>query len=48
MILEDANNIMRAVKGILLSFVYELKHQLKADQKAYRINKNISYYGIGY
>lgn len=48
MIAEDARNIMKAVKGILLIFDYSEKHATISGQSPYKISDKFSYYGISY
>lgn len=48
MISEDANNIMKAVKGILLVFQYSTDISTKGDQKPYKSTDKISYYGLDF
>lgn len=48
MVSEDANNIMKAVKGILLIFQFNKDNNTKKDQKPYKINEKLSYFDIDY
>lgn len=48
MISEDANNIMKAVKGILLIYQYSPEFSTKGDQKPYKINDKLTYSGLDY
>lgn len=48
MVAEDARNIMKAVKGILLIFDFSEKHTTISGQSPYKISDKFSYYGISY
>lgn len=41
MILQDANNIMKVVKGILVIYYYKDKPEIKNNCKPFKINENI-------
>lgn len=48
MIAEDAQNIMKAAKGILLVFDYNEQSSIKGDYNAYKVSDKLSYYGLSY
>jgi hypothetical protein len=48
MILQDANNIMKVVKGILVIYTYNKNPKIKSNCKPYKINEKLEYYSINY
>lgn len=48
MIMEDANNIMKVVKGILILYNYQQNPKVKADRNCYKVDDKISVFDVGY
>lgn len=48
MIMEDANNIMKVVKGILILYDYQPHPKIKKDRQPYRVDEKISFFDLDY